>query len=630
MRENSAIRIGAALLSAALLCHTTPAMALYFYSPLGTIDNIGGVQSGLCGQDGIVSQFTLTMPQSFRYETDDSGGRDFYDYYLLDGTDRIIDGGHGYLTESKPTVDMNILNVQTEVMPDSGPFRFVIVDTSKSGQFQADGAQFNQSVDASITVDLNQLNPVCPPPAKAAHVAARRNAVAQHVNAASAVETVKNIQRHLSQISAPGGTARADHVATPPGLIGQTDINPFSAYARLRPEIVRRLGKSVGHNTQRDAMKTMLPYLNSDSASKSGFFSGQREYEVRGEDGTVRTLPSENPKLAKRSRLSVWLNGSVEQIQQSSDTEVSDAPGFDGDTITVSAGADAWLTNEVLTGVSVSYGDTFVTVASQNTVQDEISYGVSPYILVRPNDWLDLSAQIGLSTHDIRQTRKINAEVQTQRSDAISAYLALNATASSGVCRIDGLRVSGGTGFLHSIRRDSAFDDAAPPAWSEFARISGNGEIAYTIPLANGIGLEPYVSSDLRADLMDRIENDRLLGEVGGGLRYTDDGSNLRASLDGFSIVGLNDDAERRLNGNLSFDIDTNLLGGGLFTPGLTVATTMDSVRTDLGVNYRNDGHALSMEVTTYITGDYSVAHGSLTSLTEREKGVRLSGHLSF
>ncbi|MEC9265457.1 MAG: autotransporter outer membrane beta-barrel domain-containing protein [Pseudomonadota bacterium] len=457
----------------------------------------------------------------------------------------------------------------------------------------------------------------------------RVSAVATHVNATNAMRTDDAILSHLTRIAAPGASDREigprDAVARPAAFHGSGDIlSPVTPYARLRPERLNRNQETIGHKTQRGALKTILPYLASDSALRTGLFSSRRHYEYRDQDGTVKRAPQISPKLAKRARLSLWLDGSSTPVAP------PNGSGFDGDTIALSAGGDAWLNATTLAGISMTYSDTYVTMNNPGGIHDETAFGVAPYLLFRPNAWLDLSASAGVARFDIRRIAPIGTQDGIDRSDAFSAYVALNAAASTGICTIDGLRLSGSTGFIRSVRYEDSFSSGIGGPDSDFARLTGDGEIAYRFTLSDGIGLEPYLIGDLQADLLDRIENDGFFGEFGGGLRFVDEDADLRASLEGYSILGFQETPDQRLRGTLAMDIDTDLFGGGAVSPGLTVLTTQDTFRTDLGVHYRNDDQAVSMGLTTYLSGDYALSHGSVAHWAERDKGVRLSGHLSF
>lgn len=625
---------------------STSAQAIDFSGFLGSVGNFGGTQNGQCVAGANASLFTLTMTSGFTGNTNDSGGRDFYDFYLVDGENTIIDGNNGSVSSAGGTVNMNILNVQTFVTPSVGPFRFIIVDTTVNAQTQADGATFNQTVGAQVTVDLSLLNPFCPGPVASDTTGTTPEAIARRIAAGHSKTAVNNLFRHLSNMtrsrSFTGGGFRSIFMngaqGGSTGITGGGDQHTaYNAAAEdLRPERRNRTIRNYGLDSNRDVLAALVPHVSFDTAGMSGQslagLFGARANATP--DGAAPTTPPGLPVDGPRTdtRFNIWLNGNLTRMKNSRNN-TGDDQRFDGDMLSVSFGADYRISQEWLAGLFLSYSDTELTVQSTDGTYDEIGYTVSPYVSYTPMPWLDLTAVAGVTMSDIDQETNISTGSSTRsNNDALAGFLSLNAKARGSIAADPNLHLTGSAGLIRTIREDGSYTDSSntftDSAGSNTASIQVGIEVGYLIELSDTTGLEPYFTAETQTDFLDKINNDTVSGELGGGVRFLDQVTRLQFDVSGTTVVGHDDYSSSTLSGSVSYGFDSNLFGGGEVTPSLTFSSTMLTMRTETGVRFIDDTQKLELGVMSYLNA--ADPYGQSDRIGDGDTGLRLSARFKF
>jgi len=173
-------------------------------------------------------------------DTADSGARDLYSLYLVDGAGLILH--RRGQNQRNGRTNTRTRGMETQVDPTSGPFRIVIVDRTV-GAPQAQGQILTRAALASVSFDANALDPDCPappppPPPPAVAETDDAGAAAAALNAAQAAARGAIEQQtaemgrtgilqpagltlgRLRRIAAPAGGADAGGVAAGAGLFG--------------------------------------------------------------------------------------------------------------------------------------------------------------------------------------------------------------------------------------------------------------------------------------------------------------------------------------------------------------------------------------------------------------------------
>lgn len=601
------------------------AEAINFTGFSGTVINFGGTQNGQCSLAN-QSLFSIQINSQFVGDTDDGGGLDHYEFYMVDGNNIIIDGNFSSVNAAGGNVAGGVINFQTFVQPTAGPFRFMVLDTAVGAQTQADGATFNLTPAVTITVDLSQLNPFCPGVAGTANSSTSAADIAVRVNKQKTKQALDNLMLHLLRFRSnrsvsgivlddggePDTALSVSSAAAETG--GRAAYHFESAFdddrnegwtRRLPSALSQETGwgdRNVGTNDTRQALKFLIPYLAFDTAAVVKASAGQ---------GDSTPSPTEPAQFRRDLRASLWMQGSVSSIENTRNN-VGDDRRFSGDTLSLSVGADYWFTDRLLSGVFLNVAESDLDVTSDDGTYRDLSYTLAPYLLYKPQSWLDLTVTAGFGFHDVDRASNISSAQTNSNTSAYSGFASVSAAAHGNLAQIPEMRVTGSLSFTRSMRRDDSYTDSGGTFFNSTVTNSGyvqlDGEAAYEIDAGGGLFVEPYASSALVYEFLDTTNGDGESGEVGGGVRLIDVDLALQASVDASTVVGLDDYSESTISGTVARTFSVDLFGANQLAPSLSLGSSIDAMNTTVGARLWNDSSSARLDLQSNLARTYSNA----------------------
>lgn len=343
----------------------------------------------------------------------------------------------------------------------------------------------------------------------------------------------QNLQRHLEALT--GNAAALDPRQADPGA--QTTEPPvsggFGANASIPafadPMPMRGSGG-------REGLRRLADLFRFDSAVGLSLQQAQgtpRRSNIEGPETRI-----EQPRI--RPNTNVWAYGSFAAIENDRN-RAGDDQRFDGDFITVTAGADHWFADDLLAGLSLSYSTTDLQTAFNTGDYREDGYSLSPYFLYRLNDRISVNASIGHTLGSIDQTRSLGAvssETEAQTTHATMTFRARH--------RFEAvpLNLVGRAGFLFAHRSVNSFVESDGTAQARSTTNTGEfrtgAEVNYSFNVASLV-FSPFASTDWLHETMDTTNGDRDAFDVAAGVRWGAADHGLSGSIEATAILGLND-----------------------------------------------------------------------------------------
>lgn len=531
--------------------------------------------------------------------TDDAGGRDFFNVYLVDGNNKILFGSVSSIASAGVAVQQGA-SFDTSVDPDAGPFRIVVTEDTDGFINQANGATLAQTALRTLSFDASALDADCPAGTGGAESGgiSRETAFKILISALSkgiSLEGLVMLQRHLDRITFGGlmgnrsiftpGAPNTGNLAAP----GNAQAAISASASAVTAGFSQDSGAVFGTSDTREMARMLLPYLRFDTADVANAAT---------ESGTVGPTPDRLGGRGADRGFNLFLDTGYKIV----DNDRFDAAGdqrFSGDILSISFGGDAWLRDDVLVGAYVNFADAAVDTTFNDGTYEENSWTVAPYVLVQPTDWSYVSLTLGYSISSIDQSRGRSANVITSSPDASAMFASLDGKA---VHDFDGtpLRLSAIGGFTASRKTVDGYTDSASTAVGEFGTHSGQlragGEASY-LHIDGSHELEPFAKAQFQYEFRDLTNSDPSDVLVGAGVRYFHSALDLSLSIDGTTLLAHDDYTEHSLAATLAKGFDTDLFGGGRLTPqaGLQLDSVLATPR--LGLGFLSDDSDLAVDL---------------------------------
>lgn len=420
------------------------------------------------------------------------------------------------------------------------------------------------------------------------------NAVNSVVSKTQTRFTTDNILRHLDVLSSNvlgGGSAPTD-TTQPTGF--RSDRPPESGMDRVALAVQAETARThrreaagiEGGGSFGEMLRQLAPSLNFDTAAGDS---------LSGRTANAAGDPPEQSRRPGTEDVHFWVYSSYGAVENTRN-RANDDQRFQGDVVTVTGGADTWITDKVLAGVALSYSNADLTTDFNDGDYAEDAYTIAPYMLVTPLDWLSLNASVGYTRSEIDQTQTRTTAPIASATDADTVYFSTAATAKQ---RIGAVNLLGHVGYLRSRRKVDAFTDSAGArkidrsANSSLLRVGT--EVGYLIQ-AGAARLEPFALGDLIAEFQDRTNGDPLSAEVGGGLKWNLDGFALNGSIEATTVVGHDDYEQWSVRGLVAKGYESEDLFGTV-SPQLSLGGTQAGLEAGVGVGYRHAARDLSMRL---------------------------------
>ncbi len=162
-----------------------------------------------------------------------------------------------------------------------------------------------------------------------------------------------------------------------------TKITPFFLNTAQLPSAPDGLqfGGAAGTYSGREALSSLAGQIDFDSAA------GTFPFQARGPNAP----------------LSIWVSGN----QTSLSNHISEGgydPQLGGDTLSIDSGVDYMLDDGLVVGLGVGWGNTEGTIGAHQLRFRETSLSVTPYLVARMTDWLNLRGSLSFGQSDIHQS----------------------------------------------------------------------------------------------------------------------------------------------------------------------------------------------------------------------------------